>query len=66
MKVRELIEVLRTFDQEAPVRLSVGWAADSATSDEGDDPEVVQDDGCVFIRGWLSNCGTTLEIGEGD
>lgn len=63
MTVAELIAELLKLPQDAQVRASVGWAADTAISDEGEPVEaLVQPDGSVRIRGWLSNCGTELEI----
>lgn len=63
MTVAELIAELLKLPQDAQVRASVGWAADTAISDEGEPVEaLIQPDGCVQVRGWLSNCGTELEI----
>lgn len=64
MKVKELIAKLSEMDPEKEVELSVGWAGDTATADEGDDPTVQEKDGLVQISGWMSNCGTELHWGD--
>lgn len=64
MTVKELIAALSTQNPEAPVQLAVGWSGDTAYTDHDDSPMVVVNGNMVLIEGWMSNCGTTLEIGE--
>ena len=61
MKVKDLIEKLQKMDPEKPIRVHVGWSHDTAMSDEGEETVDEKDD-AVHIGGWLSNCGTCLEI----
>ncbi len=63
MKVRDVVALLQKQDQEATVVLAVGWSGDTAYSDEDDAPIVhTNKEGHVILEGWLSNCGTELEI----
>jgi hypothetical protein len=65
MRVSQLIDALSKLDQDAFVRVSVGWAADTAISSRYDDTlTVVAKGDTVEIGGWLPNCGTELEIYE--
>jgi hypothetical protein len=66
MKVRELVEALQKQDQEAEVIAAVGWAADTAYSDDDEPLAINIVHGRVVVEGWLSNCGTELEIEEED
>lgn len=63
MKVRELTELLSKENPEGEVLVAVGWAKDTAISDEGGDLEVVSSANSCMIQGWLSNCGTELQMG---
>ena len=62
--VADLIAALSKLPQDAPVVPIVEWAKDTAISDKKDGVDVTIEDGTVEIRGWLRNCGTTLEIEE--
>jgi hypothetical protein len=62
MKVREAVALLLQQDQDATLVVAVGWAADTAYSDDGDALTTHVRDGRVILEGWLSNCGTELEI----
>ena len=63
-KVKDLRAALDRLDPEAPLAASVGWAADTATSD-GDNCLWLDDaDGTVTIRGFMSNCNTDLDFEE--
>lgn len=71
MRVSQLIDALSKMDQDRPVRVAVGWAKDTATSDPvpcgvDDDLKVSQQKGYILVSGWLSNCGTELEIKYGN
>jgi len=59
--VGQLVAELLKENQAAPVRLKVCWAGDTATADVGEiDVEAVE--GHVHVKGWMSNCDTSLEI----
>ena len=67
MKVKELIGLLQEHaDPEADVRVSVGWAKDTASSDLDDDLRLSWQEekgrDVVAITGWMSGCGTNLEF----
>ena len=64
MTVADLIAALSKLPQDATVVPVVGWAGDTATSDKEGGITVKAKNGTVEIEGWLSNCGTTLEIEE--
>lgn len=57
----DLVDALSRVDRDAPLSLAVAWAGDTATSDPGE-VTVEQKDGVVSVRGWLSNCDTSLEV----
>lgn len=60
--VAALIEELKKMPQDARVQLAVGWSGDTAYSDDGDDVRIQSKDGTVLLEGWMSNCGTELDI----
>lgn len=64
MLVRDLVALLQKQPQEATIIAAVGWSGDTAYSDEDCDLEVKTLEGRVVVEGWLSNCGTILEITE--
>lgn len=67
--VRQLIELLKKHDPDAQVILAIGWAADTAYSDLGEDV-LVEKDGMnpesIKISSWMSNCATDLAFNEED
>ena len=65
MKVGELIKLLQEqADPEAEVRVAVGWAADTAYSDLGEEVTLqwLEESGvtAVTLTGYMSDCGTEL------
>jgi hypothetical protein len=62
MFVKDLVALLQKQNQDAKVVSAVGWSGDTAYSDEDGDLEVKTLEGRVVVEGWLSNCGTELEI----
>jgi hypothetical protein len=68
MNTDELIAKLKAADPtgKATVIPAVGWAADTAYADDGEDVQVELREGRVIIEGWLSNCGTELEVALDD
>lgn len=64
MFVKDLVALLQKQDQEATIMSAVGWSGDTAYSDEDGELEVKVLEGRVVVEGWLSNCGTELEISE--
>jgi len=66
MKVKDAVSLLLQQDQEATIIAAVGWSGDTAYSDEDDDVKIHTIDGRVVVEGWLSNCGTELEIVDED
>lgn len=62
MTVKDLIAKLQAQDSNAKVNVAVGWAKDTAVSDDGDTLLVrVVEDGAVVISGWMSDCGASLD-----
>jgi hypothetical protein len=67
MTVAELIQELQKQDPARKVRVSVGWAKDTAVSDDGEPVDVAAyDNGTVVLQGWLSNCSSELEFEDGE
>lgn len=62
MTKAELVRALEAVPDDHVVVLAVGWAKDTATSDEGEAVDVRVEDGTVTLRGWMSGCGTELEF----
>jgi hypothetical protein len=62
MKVKDAVALLLQQDQEATIIAAVGWSGDTTYSDEDYDLKIHTIDGRVVVEGWLSNCGTELEI----
>jgi hypothetical protein len=65
MTVEEMIIELQKQDPKAQIGVSVSWAGDTAVSDPTE-LYVKTIDGEVRIKGWMSNCDTSLEIGESE
>ena len=62
MTVKELIAKLQKQNPDADITVAVGWAEDTAISDEGEDLSVDNaGDGTVTIEGWMSDCGASLD-----
>lgn len=51
MKVKELIQKLVKLDPEADLQISVGWADDSAFSDEDKDIDIFTEGNLIRIHG---------------
>ncbi len=65
MKVSELVSLLQSKNQDARVRVAVGWSDDTAFSDVEDDPKLEEPGhGVLVIRGWKSNTSGCLEEAE--
>jgi hypothetical protein len=64
MTVDELMKQLRHFPGNAVIVPCVGWAADTAISDSDTEVSLTLNGGHLRVEGWLSDCGTELEIGE--
>jgi hypothetical protein len=65
MTVAEMIVELQKQDPKAQIGVSVSWAGDTAVSDPTEiDVEVIN--GEFRIKGWMSNCDTSLEIDESE
>ncbi len=70
LTVGDLVAELLKQDQGAPVGVVVRWAGDAAYADLGETKVHARDSGDredtkVLVEGWLSNCDTTLDIGDG-
>jgi hypothetical protein len=58
--VGDMVAALGKLDPARPLVLSVGWAADTAVTDEDEAVHLVDDGKKVVVNGWMSNCDTNL------
>lgn len=66
MTVADLVAELQKLPGNAQVGVAVGWAADTAHSEDEAGLIVRQSGERIVIEGWLSNCATNLEFEEED